>query len=122
MRESPGVFLLYRFVKVLAVAMALGGALGVFLPTSLADARRSGLWIAVPGICLAWIMGFLLAHETGTSLLEMWIVFAMVLSFVAVQIVLFCVSREGRRGRVGFALCMATLVGTVALMVFRPTW
>lgn len=113
------MLLAYRFLKVVAVAAALGGTFGVMTATTQGDARRIGLRVALPGLCAAWVLGFLLAYETGVSFLSTWLLAAMATSFVALHAILFAIGRNERR-RSGSVVAVALLVTTVGLMVWRP--
>jgi hypothetical protein len=109
-----------RVVKVLAVAALFAGSIGAVLARDLADRRRFAYWLAGPGFGLAWATGFGLVAVTAVSLLSWWILGALVLSFFSLQVVLFAVGREGRRGPVTASLILLPLVATVVLMVYRP--
>lgn len=109
----------YRLLKLVAVAAALGGALAVGVVERHDEARRVGLRVALPGLCAAWIAGFLLAYETGASLLSTWILSALATSFVALHALLFALGRPERR-RAGSLVALGLLLATLALMVWRP--
>lgn len=113
------MLLAYRFLKVLAVAAAVGGTFGVMTASDQADARRIGLRVALPGLCAAWVLGFLLAYETSVSFLSTWVLCAMATSFFALHGILFAIGRAERR-RAGSSVAVVLLVATVALMVWRP--
>ncbi len=113
------MFLAYRFLKLLAVAAALGGAFAVGVVERHEDARRIGIRVAVPGLCGAWVMGFLLAYETSASLLSTWILAALATSFLAMHTLLFSLGRPERR-RAGSLATLSLLLATLALMVWRP--
>ena len=76
--------------------------------------------LGAPGLGLTWLSGFLLAQATGASLLSVWVLSSLALSFVSLQVLLFSVAREGRRGPITLALVLAPLVLVVVLMTWRP--
>jgi hypothetical protein len=117
---APGVILLLRFAKVLAVATLLAGTLGAFIARDLRDRRLFAYALAGPGFGAAWACGFCLAGAMEISLLSSWILGAMVLSFFSLQVVLFAVGKEGRRNLTVGSFALAPLVATVALMVWKP--
>lgn len=112
--------LLLHFVKILAVAVLFAGTVGAFLPRDLGDRRRFAFALAGPGFGATWACGFGLAAALEVPLLSTWILGAMVLSFVSLQVVLFAVGKEGRRTPLVATLAIAPLVGSVALMVWKP--
>ncbi|MCC6644159.1 MAG: hypothetical protein IT374_01125 [Polyangiaceae bacterium] len=113
------MFLAYRLFKLLSVAAALGGTLAVCAVERHEEARRIGLRVAVPGLCAAWVFGFLLAYETSASLLSTWILSSLATSFFALQALLFSLGRAERR-RTGSIVALTLLLVTLALMVWRP--
>ncbi len=117
---SPTLQLWLHTLKLLAMATLVAGTLGAFVSPDLAGARRFAYFLAGPAFGLCWILGFVLTAQIGASLLSTWVLGAMALSFFSLQVVLFCVGREGRRGWRSAALALAPLAGTVALMVFKP--
>jgi hypothetical protein len=114
------LLLLLRFAKVLAVAALFAGTTGAFLARDLRDRRVFAFVLAGPGFGLAWACGFGLAASMELPLLSTWALGAMVLSLFSLQVVLYGVGKEGRRGPIAAALALVPLVGTVALMVWRP--
>jgi hypothetical protein len=110
-----------RFAKLLAVALLFSGTLGAFMPRAIEDRRRFAYVLAGPAFLATWASGFGLAYLLRTSLFEPWLLSAMALSFFSLQVVLFAVGREGRRGPVSVSLALVTLVASLALMVFRPS-
>jgi hypothetical protein len=114
------MYLWLRFAKLLAVALLFAGSLGAVLPADLRDRRRFAFGVAGPGFILSWFFGFMLLAEISASFLEPWILGAMGLSFVSLNGVLWAVGREGRRSWGSAAFILVTLVGALALMVFRP--
>jgi hypothetical protein len=111
---------LLRFAKVLSVAALFTGTVGAFVPRDLRDRRVFAYAIAGPGFGLTWACGFFLAASMEISLLSSWILAALVLSFFSLQVVLYSVGKEGRRGPVPASLAIAPLVATVGLMIWRP--
>lgn len=114
------MLLALRLVKLLAVAATFAGAVGAFLPEDLVARRRAVFWLGAPGIGAAWAFGFFLAAEQGISMLQTWILSAMVLSFFSLQVLLWTVAKPGRRSAIAAALAIGPLCATVALMVYRP--
>ena len=114
------LLLVLRLVKMLAVGATFAGAVGAFLPEDLIARRRAVFWLGAPGIGGAWAFGFFLAAEQGVSLLQGYLIAAMVLSFFTLQVLLWTVAKEGRRSGLAASLALVPLVATVALMVFRP--
>jgi hypothetical protein len=114
------VYVFLRLIKVLAVAMVFTGTVGALLPRDLEDRRRFAYFIAGPGYGLAWLTGFVLAWTLEIPVLVFWVLTALALSMFSLQVVLFSVGREGRRGPVTAALALLPLVATVALMLWRP--
>lgn len=109
-----------RLIKLLAAALWASGTIGAFLPKDLEDRQRAAYFLMGPGFGLSWVLGFVLAFAREMSLLSAWAIGAMALSLFSLNVVLWSVGREGRRGPVGASLAIAGLVGTFALMVFRP--
>jgi hypothetical protein len=114
------LILFLRVLKVLGVAALFSGTIGSLLPRDLADRRRFAYGLAGPGFGVAWLAGFGLAAAEEISIASLWIIGAMALSLLSLQVVLFAVGREGRRGALVAALAIAPLVATVVLMVYRP--
>jgi hypothetical protein len=110
---------LLKIVKLLGVAMLFTGTIGSVLPHDLSDRRRFAYGLAGPGFAVTWIAGFGLAYFEQLALLSWWIVTAIVLSIVSLQVVLFAVGVEGRRS-IGTAIAaIVPLIGCVAVMVMR---
>lgn len=114
------MLLLLRFLKVLAVAGLFTGSVGAVLARDLQDRRRFAYAVAGPSFGVAWACGFGLVAQQDVPLLQTWILGGIALSFVSLQAVLYAVGKDGRRG-IGTAIAiLAPLVGTVALMVWKP--
>jgi hypothetical protein len=114
------MILFLRFVKIVAVALLFAGTLGAVAARDLRERRSCAYALAGPGFGLTWACGFGLAASMEVPILSSWILGAMVLSFVSLQVVLFAVGKEGRRTPVVGALALAPLLGAVALMVWKP--
>jgi hypothetical protein len=114
------VLLLLKFVKVLAVAALFAGTVGALLPRDLSDRRRAAYALAGPGFGVTWACGFGLAAYEEVPILSSWILGAMALSLLSLQVVLYAVGKDGRRTPVTAALALLPLAATVALMVWRP--
>ena len=111
---------LLKFVKVLAVAALFAGTVGALLPRDLDDRRRAAYALAGPGFGAAWLCGFGLAAFEEVPILSGWILGAMALSLLSLQVVLYAVGKDGRRTSVTAALALLPLTAAVALMVWRP--
>lgn len=114
------MYLLLKFIKILAVAMLFTGTLGALLARDLGDRQRFAYWLAGPGFGLSWLSGYLLVNVLELPLLTTWVVLSLVLSLFSLQVVLFAVGKEGRRGPFTATLAIVPLVGTVALMLWKP--
>jgi hypothetical protein len=109
-----------RLVKHLAAMALMAGVVGAFLPRALEDRRRAAYWVAGPAWGVAVAVGFLLTSVRGTSLLSGWVLAALVLAIVDIQIVLFAVGKDGRNTPTTAALAIGTLVAITALMIYQP--
>ena len=114
------VILLLRFAKILAVAALFTGTVGALLASDLRDRRLFAYALAGPGFGAAWACGFGLAAAMEVSIASTWIIGAIALSLFSLQVVLYAVGKDGRRGPLVAALALAPLVATVALMVWKP--
>jgi hypothetical protein len=114
------VLLLLKFVKVLAVAALFAGTVGALLPRDLGDRRRAAYALAGPGFGVTWLCGFGLAAFEEVPILSGWILGAMALSLLSLQVVLYAVGKDGRRTPATALLAVLPLAATVALMVWRP--
>lgn len=114
------MYLLLKFLKILAAAMLFTGTTGAVLARDLEDRRRFAYWLAGPGMGLSWLLGFVLGWSMQLSLFAFWVVAAIFLSLFSLQVVLFSVGREGRRGPLVAALALLPLVACVALMLWKP--
>jgi hypothetical protein len=109
-----------RLLKLLAASLWAAGTIGAFLPRDLVDRQRAAYFLMGPGFGLSWILGFLLLFARQLSPLTTWTLGAMVVSFFSLNVVLWSVGKEGRRGPIGATLAIGSLVAVFALMVFRP--
>ncbi len=109
-----------RLAKLLAVSLLAAGTVGAFLPRDLEDRRRAAYALAGPGFGLSWLCGFLMIWAQQRSLLSAWLVGAAVLSLFSLNVVLWSVGKDGRRGPIAAGLAIGSLAITVALMVLRP--
>ncbi len=109
-----------RFAKLLAVLLFAGGTAGAFLARDLEDRRRAAFLLAGPGFVLSWMLGYALAIAAERSIASAWIAGAAITSTMAINLVLWSVGADGRRGWLAGLGSLAMLVATVALMVFRP--
>jgi 4-amino-4-deoxy-L-arabinose transferase-like glycosyltransferase len=117
----PAVLVL-RFVKIVGVLLLVAGTLGAVLPSAmpLATRRRFAFAVAAPGLLVTWTAGFLLAYFAGHRLWSTWVVLSMFLSLVSIQGVLYSAGRDGRASWRVVLFTLSTLLGIVALMVWRP--
>lgn len=111
---------LLKFIKLLAVAALFSGTVGALLPRDLGDRRRFAYAVAGPGFGVTWATGFGLAAFEEIPILSTWLLGAMALSLLSLQVVLYAVGKDGRRTAGTAALALLPLVATVALMVWRP--
>lgn len=109
-----------RFAKLLAVMLFAGGTAGAFLSRDLGDRRRAAFLVAAPGFVATWILGFAMRSAMRTTLATAWIAGAAITSTIAVNLVLWAVAREGRRGWLVASASALMLIATMALMIFRP--
>lgn len=114
------LLLVLRFVKLLGVLALAAGTLGAFVPTGLEDRQRFAYLVAGPGFGVVWIAGWAMAFGGGVSLLAAWIVGAATASLLSINVVLWAVGKEGRRGPRAAAMACALLALCVALMVWKP--
>lgn len=109
-----------RLVKLLGVAALAAGTIGAFLPRDYDDRQRAAYALAGPGFGVSWIAGFLMIWAQGRSLLSLWVLGGIGLSLFSLNVVLWAVGKDGRRGPRAAALAIGTLALTIALMVYRP--
>jgi energy-converting hydrogenase Eha subunit C len=114
------VLVALRVLKLLSVAAFVGGSVGAILCRDEQDRRRLSFVLVAPGFGLTWVAGFLLAAEASVSLLEGWVLGAMVASILSLQATLFRGSRPGRQGVVSAGLVVVPLIVAIGLMVWRP--
>lgn len=109
-----------RLLKLLAVATLAAGTIGAFLPRALEDRQRAAYWLVGPSFGVAWFSGFLMVWAQQRSLLVLWALGSVVLSLFSLNVVLWSVGKEGRRGPIAAALAIGSLALTIALMTLRP--
>jgi hypothetical protein len=105
---------------VLAVAALFSGTVGALLARDLGDRRRFAYAMAGPGFGLTWACGFGLAAFEEIPILSTWILGALALSLLSLQVVLYAVGKDGRRTPLTAMMALLPLVATVALMIWRP--
>ncbi len=112
-----------RFLKLVGVLALAAGTVGAVFPgdVPLKVRRRFAFLLVGPGLLLSWGLGFALAVRLRLPLLSTWVVGSLGLSLLSLQAVLYCAGREGRAGWAPGLLAVLTLLGTVALMVWRPS-
>jgi hypothetical protein len=111
---------LVRVLKLLSVATLFTGTVGAFVARDITDRQRFAYALAGPGFGLSWALGFALAGLEELPVLSTWVMSAMALSLLSLQVVLYAVGRDGRRTPLAAALAIAPLAATIALMVYRP--
>lgn len=112
-----------RFLKFACVFLFAAGTLAAVMPKVEFETRkRFVFWLAAPGFGGAWAMGFLLVALTRQTVLSLWILLSLALSFLTINALLFIAGREGRYGPTPAALAILALLGTLAMMVWRPVW
>ncbi len=109
-----------RLLKLLAASLYAAGVLGAFLPRDLVDRQRAAYFLMGPGFGVSWLFGFILLFARQTSPISTWSIGAMLSSLFTLNVVLWSVGKEGRRGPIGASLAVASLIGTFMLMVLRP--
>jgi len=115
------LFAALRLLKLLAAMALAAGSVGAFLPEALADRQRAVYFVAGPGWGLSVALGFVLTWMRGVSLLSMWVLAALVLAIVQIQVLLFAVGIDGRRRAGPASLALGLLIAIVALMVYQPS-
>jgi len=113
---------LWILVVKLVAAMGFGGGLvAAFVADDQARRQRAVHWIASPCLVSTWGLGFALLAVRRLPLTELWVVGALLLSVGAHLAAVSAVSRESR-SKLDAAVSLAPVVGTLALMVFKPLW
>jgi hypothetical protein len=109
-----------RLLKLLAVALLASGTIGAFLPRALEDRQRAAYFLLGPGFGLCWFCGFLMVWAQQRSLLSLWMLGSVLLSVFSLNVALWSVGKEGRRGPIAAALAIGSLALTIGLMTLRP--
>ena len=113
---------LWILVAKLVAAMGFcGGIIAAYVAEGAEPRRRAVHWVASPCLLLTWGLGFALLGLRRLPLTELWVVGALVLSVVAHLTTVSAVSRDSR-SPVTVAVSLTPVVGTLALMVFKPLW
>jgi hypothetical protein len=112
------VLLLVKFAGVTAYA---GGLVAALLASVADERRRAAHRVAASGLVATWASGYLLSLLLRVPLTELWILGGVVLSSASKVALVRSVARE-RATRGDVVAAVAPFVGTLALMVFRPTW
>ena len=110
-----------RLVKLLAAALWTSGTVGALLPRDLADRQRAAYFLMGPGFGLSWAVGLLLLVARQMSPLSSWVLGAMLTSMLNLNVVLWTVGKDWRRGPIAATLAIASLLATFTLMVLRPS-
>lgn len=114
------LMLVLRFIKLVSVLALAAGTVGVFLSKPLEDAQRFAYAVAGPGFGMTWVIGFVMAYGSDVSLLATWIVIAGLCSLVSINVVLYSVGNENRRGVLAACLACGLLAIALAMMVWKP--
>jgi len=109
-----------RLAKLLAVAALAAGTIGAFLPRALEDRQRAAYALMGPAFGICWAAGFFMIWAQQRSLLSLWIIASAVTSLFSLNVVLWSVGKDGRRGPIAAALAIGSLAITITLMVLRP--
>jgi hypothetical protein len=117
---SIELMLVLRFFKLISVLALATGTVGAFVPKALEDAQRFAYTLAGPGFGATWVLGFVMAYGGDVSLLSTWILVAACCSLVSINVVLFSIGREGRRGKTTALLACGLLAVSLAMMVWKP--
>lgn len=112
-----------RLFKFIGVGLLFAGTLSVVLPFEMPQPTRRKLAysLVAPGFFVTWGAGLLLAGLAGHSFLSTWILASLALSILSIQGVIYAAAREGRAGLAASLIALVPLVGTLALMVWRPS-
>ena len=115
------VYRLLILVKLACVTLYAGGLATALIATAAEERRRAAHRIAGSGFVGTWAAGYLLTLVLRVPLTELWILGGLVLSVASKLALVRCVARD-RATRSDFVAAIVPFVGTLALMVFRPTW
>ncbi|HVK72248.1 MAG TPA: hypothetical protein VM734_02980 [Kofleriaceae bacterium] len=113
---------LLRFAKFAGVLTFAGGAIASLLATELAARRVAVHRVASFGLLVTWVAGYLLADLLARPLSSPWLLGGFALSFVLQGVLTWSVADDGRRGLRVTGPVVGLLAGTLALMIWRPTW
>lgn len=113
------LMLVLRFLKLVGVLALAAGTLGAFVPTSLEDRQRFAYAVAGPAFGVTWTLGFVMAWGAGVSLLSSWILIAATASMISINVVLWAVGKDGRRGAKSAMLASTFLLVALASMVWK---
>ncbi len=113
---------LLRFLKLFFACAYVFAALAATFPAEIPLATRRRLGLAIGGLSFGgtWICGFWLAAWMEYRFLSTWVVGSLVLSLLSLQGVLFASTKERESTRGAFWLTLVSLLGILALMVWRP--
>ena len=108
---------LIKFVAVFCVALGFGGAA---LAVDLRARKRAVHAIPSPALGAVWLAGAGLSWQLHVPLTQFWILAALLSSAAALMALIYGVARDRRAASILTAT--VSILVTLALMVFRPTW
>lgn len=112
-----------RLLKFIGVGLLFAGTLSVVLPFEMprATRRKLAFSLVAPGFFVTWGAGLVLAGLAGHSFLSTWILASLALSILSVQGVIYAAVRENAAGLGASVVAIVPLIGTLALMIWRPS-
>lgn len=117
---SAALVLTLRFAKLCFAALFASGVLGTLVSDDPVTRKRSAYLLAGPGFGGSWALGFVLTPLSGASYLAPFVLVGMLTSMLALHIALYRAGKPGRGGRTSVLVGTLALLGTFALMTFRP--
>jgi uncharacterized membrane protein len=108
-------------IKFLAIMAFAGGALAAFLASDAAARKRAVHRIASPSLLLVWLCGYTLLIMSGGALFELWVVGALLLSFVANTSLAYSATANLSKKTAMLTITLP-IVLVIILMVLKPTW
>lgn len=121
--KAPSVtttIVLIRFAKLVFVGLFFAGSVGSVIVENQQERKRFTFYLAAPSLAITWLLGFVLVGFLQLPILSLWVIGSLILSMLALQVALYVSMGENRGGTLSLLLVLVSLVGTVALMVFRP--
>jgi hypothetical protein len=112
--------LFLKLAKFVAILLLGGATAGALREGSLESRQRAAYVVGVPAFLLVGTAGYGLTRLTGVSLGAPWIAGTLLLSLVWLALLFRAVEADSRRTPLVRGLAWSTLVGALALMIFRP--